>query len=81
MQDHGTDTRYRANGCRCARCRAAHAEANREGNRRQQARWLADGRTQRDGSPRTTPYTKAQLAMMERFGLEPDPRFVWSPPA
>lgn len=76
---HGTSYSYRR-GCKCEECLAAHAAANRRGNRKQQAKWLAQGRRATDGKPRSQPYDERGLALMREFGFEPDPRFVWSAP-
>jgi hypothetical protein len=50
----------------------------REVNARAQARRLAAGLTA-DGGPRKKLYEPAAMEKMARFGLTPDPRWVWSP--
>jgi hypothetical protein len=74
---HGTVNEYNNYGCRCDRCRDAWA-AYRPRSRsldRYRARNLAAGLTA-NGKPRTGPYRRDSLALMAKFGLEPDPRFL-----
>ena len=77
---HGTVNEYNNYGCRCDRCRDAWA-AYRPRSRslsRYRARNLAAGLTA-NGKPRTGPYRADSLALMAKFGLTPDPRFVREP--
>jgi hypothetical protein len=81
---HGTRSGYarhrRLGEEACASCKRAQAIGLREANERQRARWLSEGKVASTGSPRSTPYDARGLALMAKYGLEPDPRFVWSPP-
>jgi hypothetical protein len=74
---HGTVNEYNNYGCRCDRCRDAWAAYSPRARSldRHRARNLAAGLTA-NGTPRTGPYRRDSLALMARFGLQPDPRFL-----
>lgn len=75
---HGTDAEYTNHRCRCAPCTAAHAAYHKEYLAHRRAEFLAAGLNTL-GKPRKTPYNRASLRLLERFGLEPDPRFLREP--
>ena len=84
LPKHGTRSGYqrhlRLGEETCARCRRAQAAGVLEANKRRSARWMSEGRSGYDGSPRQEPYSPRSLAAMKKYGFEPDPRFLWSPP-
>jgi hypothetical protein len=77
---HGTTGGYTNHACRCRRCSAAWSEYSKDPRKRdamgrKRAEYLSRGLNQ-NGKPRTRRYDLDALALMERYGATPDPRFL-----
>jgi hypothetical protein len=53
---HGTTTGYRYHGCRCARCRAAHSQANADFQRTETGRRYREAMRARGEPPPGVPH-------------------------
>lgn len=75
---HGTVNAYKNLDCRCQPCRSAWRVYNRPYSEEWRARNISRGLTEM-GKPRTTPYKSTSLALMAKYGLEPNPDWLLPP--